>query len=169
MVHIADETKDQPTAVYPLTNLVLRQHWREPESLQKNVITIPCGLRTGWKMNLFLKPVEERCCPWIFYGSMGVTKQRTTGRMAMKATMEKIPGGCTTKTLDSIRGGTEILQLDEFQSRLCDSTFAPCPGGNTNMTFRLVESLELGAGVDRGGWASNFWGRASFTRAVRVA
>ena len=37
------------------------------------------------------------------------------------------------------------MPLEEFQVIMTDTIFAPCPGGNTNMTFRLIESLESGA------------------------
>lgn len=144
--HLSDEFCDLPHWWYPLATLILRQYWCVPQSQGSNVVTIPCGVKTGWNYSHHMLSVAERTCSWSFYGNNG--GNHTVVRKNMRRQMNQIPGGCAS---------TADWQVDvigaTYTAKMCSTIFAACPRGFGWETFRFNEALECGAIpiVDDGG------------------
>ena len=138
---------------YSDATLVVRQYWCEPQSLAANVITIPCGLKTGWNYTHSVISSMHRSCDWSFYGHIG-GGMRTDARNRMMEEMRKVHGGCVPSLyLTTDEADAQKLSTAEYTARMCNTKIAPAPRGMGLETFRFSEALECGSIpiVDDGG------------------
>ena len=149
-IHISDEQCDLSANWYSLVALVLRQYWCEPQSLGEHVVTIPCGVKTGWNYTHGMLSASERKCPWSFYGNIGGI--RSDVRMDMGKELDKVPGGCTHQLSEGWEADKSV-QGATYTDKMCNTIIAPCPRGFGFETFRFNEALECGSIpiVDDGG------------------
>jgi GR25 family glycosyltransferase involved in LPS biosynthesis len=145
ILHLSDEYCKDPIDFYsfPMCRGVVRiyNHPSLPSDVASKVCTIPLGyhwtLANGSDDPTTKTPrLPFRNTVWSFYGTGWYERKQ---QLAPLTAIEPH----SLLLVDSWESNDK-LSRNQYISRLLDTIFVPCPGGNNIETFRLYEALECG-------------------------
>jgi len=134
--HLSNESLNHNFNYYSLAKKVFR-NYIYPNITNANVLTLPLGYKSGIK---FLEPVKERNKKYKFC----FVGQPKNDRFELINVLNEHDNNFIhlTKQWDC----PTSLNTQEYQHKLSETLFVPCPAGNVHVdTFRLFEILETGS------------------------
>jgi hypothetical protein len=137
LVHVSDELFSGGYSMYQYFDQVIRWNHSYLADVE-GILTIPLGYPNGTSQTT--RSAHDRPFIWSFVG------QIKASRRAMLAAFKTLEPNFFFGTDSFFNPTGKKLSKAEFDAKLADSVFSPCPMGNTTIdTCRVYESLEHGA------------------------
>jgi hypothetical protein len=149
LVQFLDENYEGSYEIYENFRGVLRCHWSDAFNPER-VIALPLGYSVGVERGReVIVPASKRRYVWSFLGQVNKSSRPDMAHALAKIApnflfaTDNVPGFVFYNKAD---GKKRLFSGKEYYEFIFDSTFSPCPMGNTNLEcFRVYESLECGA------------------------
>lgn len=142
VIQLSDEELHYSDIDYQSASFILKNYWcASLEKRDKRVLFFPLGYkRNFWKgFHGVVKPAFQRAYNWSFAGNVARPQ-----RLKMARHMGCIEGYFFYRA-DGFNS-KHALNTAQYRDLLLESTFSPCPIGNSSFdSFRVYESLEAGS------------------------
>jgi hypothetical protein len=142
VIQLSDEELHYSNMDYQSASFILKNYWSPfLEKRDKRVIFFPLGYKRNFWQGFHgeVKPAAQRAYNWSFAGNIA---------RPQRLKMAKYMGFIERYFFYRADGfnSKHALTTAQYRDLLLDSTFSPCPVGNSSFdSFRVYESLEAGS------------------------